>query len=47
MGSKLFKNLLFELKEIEDYSIPMIDILNILERLNIIDRTDKWDKLGR
>lgn len=45
MGSKLFKNLLFKLKEIEDYSIPMIDILNILERLNIIDKTDKWDKL--
>jgi len=45
MGSKLFKNLLFELKEIEDYSIPMIDILNILERLNILNTRDEWDKL--
>ena len=33
MGSKLFKNVLFELKEIDNYSIPMIDVLNILEKL--------------
>jgi hypothetical protein len=45
MGSKLFRNLLFELKEIDDYSIPMVDILNILERLNILNSRDEWDRL--
>ncbi len=45
MGSKLFKNILFELKEIDDTSIPMIDVLNILEKLNIIDSTVDWDTL--
>lgn len=46
MVSKLFRNLLFELKEIEDYSILMFDILNILERLNILNTRDEWDRLG-
>lgn len=45
MGSKLFKNVLFELKEISDYSIPMIDVLNNLEKLNIINSSDEWDRL--
>jgi len=45
MGSKLFKNVLFELKEMDDYSIPMVDVLNILEKLNIIKSSDEWDKL--
>jgi hypothetical protein len=44
-GSKLFKNVLFELREIDDYSIPMIDIINILEKLKIIKSSDEWDRL--
>ncbi len=44
IGAKIFKQLLFELKEIDDFSIPMIDALNILEKLNIINKSD-WDKL--
>ena len=45
IGTKLFKNVLYELKEIDDYSIPMIDVLNNLEKLNIIEKTDEWDRL--
>ncbi|HQO39450.1 MAG TPA: hypothetical protein PK986_03170 [Spirochaetota bacterium] len=44
-GTKLFKHVLYELKEIDDYSIPMIDVLNNLEKLNIIEKTDEWDRL--
>lgn len=45
IGTKLFKNVLYELKEIDDYSIPMIDVLNYLEKLNIIEKADEWDRL--
>lgn len=45
IGSKLFKNVLFALKEIDDYSTPMVDVLNNLEKLKIIDRADEWDRL--
>ncbi len=45
MGAKLFKSVLIELKEIDDSSVPMIDVLNILEKLNIINRADEWDML--
>ncbi len=45
IGSKLFKNVLIELKEINDYTIPMKDIVNILEKLEIIESADDWDKL--
>ncbi|MEI6057034.1 MAG: hypothetical protein WCR55_13380 [Lentisphaerota bacterium] len=37
--------LLFDLKEINDSSVPMIDILHTLEKLGIIDSIDDWDKL--
>lgn len=45
IGAKLFKKILYELKEIDRYSIPMIDILNILEKLEIIKSTQDWDRL--
>ncbi len=45
IGSKLFKNLLFFLKELDDFSIPMIDVLHLLEKLNIISSIEEWDKL--
>ncbi|MFA7230669.1 MAG: hypothetical protein WC071_05315 [Victivallaceae bacterium] len=45
IGAKIFKMSLFELKEINDWSIPMIDILHTLEKLGIIDSIDEWDKL--
>ena len=45
IGSKLFKHVLVELKEINDYAIPMKDVVNILEKLEIIESADDWDKL--
>ncbi len=45
IGAKLFKNILFQLKEIDDFSVPMLDVLNILEKLEIIDSTENWDRL--
>ncbi len=44
IGAKLFKQLLYELKEIDNTSIPMIDVLNILEKLEILEKT-QWDNL--
>jgi len=44
IGAKLFKQVLYELREINNLSIPMIDILNILEKLDIIDKV-QWDRL--
>ena len=45
IGAKLFRKFLFTLKEIDDLNLPMIDILHILEKLNIISDLDQWDKL--
>jgi hypothetical protein len=44
-GAKLFKTVLIQLKEIDSYSIPMKDVLNILEKLNILNDADDWDLL--
>ncbi|WP_200770588.1 hypothetical protein [Thiomicrospira sp. ALE5] len=45
LGAKLFRQLLLALREIDDASTPMIDILNRLEKLNIIESVEQWDKL--
>ena len=45
IGAKLFRKVLYELKEIEDINMPMLDILNVLEKLSIIENTNKWDEL--
>jgi len=45
IGAKLFRNLLFSMKEINDPNLSMIDILHILEKLDIISNIDQWDKL--
>ncbi len=44
IGAKLFKKLLYELKEIDSLSMPMIDILNIMEQLEILE-VEEWDSL--
>ena len=44
IGSKLFRELLIELKEIDDDSFPMRDILDRLERLKILDTVWDWDR---
>lgn len=45
LGANLFRKLLFNLREINDEHLPMIDILNLLEKLNIIPSVALWDKL--
>ena len=41
IGAKLFKKVLYELGEIDSFIIPFRDVLDILEKLEIIE-TDKW-----
>jgi hypothetical protein len=45
IGAKLLKKVLYELKEIDNINMPMIDILNILEKLEILEDVGKWDEL--
>jgi len=45
IGAKLFKKTLYELKEIDSFSIGMIDVLNLLEKLEIIEDATDWDNL--
>jgi len=45
IGAKLFKEVLYELKEIENKHLPMIDILHKLEQLNILYDIQNWDIL--
>ena len=45
IGAKLFKKALYELKEIDGYSVAMIDVLNRLEKLEIINDSNAWDRL--
>ena len=45
IGAKLFKKVLFELKELDDDSVPMRDVLNILEKLKIIQNTEDWERV--
>ena len=45
IGGKLFKQVLYELKEIDTFSLTMIDVLHILEKLNVLESVSQWDKL--
>lgn len=45
IGAKLFRKSLYESKEIDDVYLPMIDVLNILEKLDIIEDANNWDEL--
>jgi len=45
LGASLFRKLLLSLREIDNESLPMIDILNLLEKLEIIESVQAWDKL--
>ncbi len=45
IGAKLFKSVLFELREIDDDAIRMKDILNRLEKLGLIEGASQWDAL--
>ncbi|MEL6721781.1 MAG: hypothetical protein AAF669_08830 [Pseudomonadota bacterium] len=45
IGAGLLKNVLYELKEIDTLAIPMLDVLCLLEKLEIIDDATVWDEL--
>jgi len=45
IGAKLFRKVLYELKEIDNQNLSMIDILNLLEKLNILKNVEDWDRL--
>jgi hypothetical protein len=45
IGAKLFRTVLYELKEIDNQNLSMIDILNLLEKLEIIENSKDWDTL--
>jgi hypothetical protein len=45
IGAKLFKQVLYELREIDEFSLTMIDVLHKLERLEIIENIEQWDRL--
>jgi len=45
IGAKLLKKVLYELKEIDTYAVPMLDVLHLLEKLEIIDEVTVWDEL--
>jgi len=45
IGAKLFRKVLYELKEIDSEDMLMRDILNLLEKLSILDKASDWDKL--
>jgi len=45
IGAKLFRQTLYELKEIDHQNLSMIDILNLLEKLEIIEDVKDWDSL--
>lgn len=45
IGLKLFKDVLYQLNEIDNFSIPMIDTLKRLEKLKIIPSISDWERL--
>ena len=45
IGAKLFRTVLYEMKEIDEPNMPMIDILNLLEKLGILESTQDWERL--
>jgi len=44
IGAKFFKSFLYSLEEIDTYAIPMKDVLNILEKLEILNKED-WEEI--
>ena len=45
IGSKLFKTVLYELKEIDTFSLTMIDVLHKLEVVGILKSSEQWERL--
>ena len=45
IGAKLFKQVFYDMKEIDSFSLSMLDILNLLEKYEILQNIEQWDKL--
>ena len=45
IGAKLFKQVLYELKEIDTFELPMLDVLHMLEKMQILQSVQEWEKL--
>lgn len=45
IGAKLFRKVLYELKEIDKENLPMLDVLHLLEKLEILEKSEDWDTL--
>ncbi|MCX6077369.1 MAG: hypothetical protein NTW78_10885 [Campylobacterales bacterium] len=45
IGAKLFRKVLYVQKEIDSETLPMKDVLNILEKLQIIESVYEWDRI--
>jgi hypothetical protein len=44
IGAKLFRKFLYTINEIDNLDTTMIDVLNILEKLDVLQRDD-WERL--
>lgn len=45
IGAKLFRQVLLALRELPNERVPMIDLLNLLEKLGLIESVEQWDRL--
>jgi len=45
IGAKLFRKVLYELKEIDQENLPMLDVLHLLEKLEILENPTDWETL--
>ena len=43
IGQKFIKQVLYDLKEIDDFEVPFKDVLNIAEKLALLS-TDEWER---
>ena len=45
IGAKLFKQVLYDMKEIDTFTLSMLDVLNLLEKKEIINDSLQWERL--
>ena len=45
IGAKLFKQVFYDMKEIDSFSLSMIDVLNLLEKYEILQSIEQWERL--
>lgn len=45
IGAKLFKQVFYDMKEIDTFSLSMLDVLHLLEKKEIIQDSMQWERL--